>query len=176
MVSVRLLRTPHEYEDRIRALLAAGDDAFVPPLTASERATVSQSGDGDEGPTDIDGYVDRCLSRPMIAAFEGDRLCGFMSFDRLTNSDVLDAYTPTNYIAVLLIDEAYRNNGIATQLYDVLLNSLPSDLQAPSLSTKTWSTNHAHIAILERLSFTCVSRIADDRAPGIDTVYYARKL
>ncbi len=176
MTSVRLVRTPNEYADQIRTLLVAGDDAFVPPLTASERSTVSQSVDGNEGPTDIDGYVDRCLSRPMIAAFDDDRLCGFMSFGRLADSDVLDAYTPTNYVAVLLIDEAYRNKGIATRLYDFLLNALPSDLQAPSLSTKTWSTNHAHLAILERLSFECVSRIVDDRAPGIDTVYYARKL
>jgi ribosomal protein S18 acetylase RimI-like enzyme len=77
---------------------------------------------------------------------------------------------------VLVVDEGYRNRGIATAFYNYLLSSLPPALSQPAVSTKTWSTNRPHIAILESVSFDCVHRVVDDRKAGVDTVYYARRV
>ena len=174
-MEIRYVRQPDGEESAIRRLLSAADDAFVPPLTDDSRATVSQAG-GGRGSTSIDAYVDDCLDRPLLGAFDRDRLVGFASLDAYTDSDPLAAYTPTTYVSVLLVEDAYRGQGIATRIYTHLLESLPDELPQSSISTKTWQTNRAHIAVLDALGFECVHRIEDDRAPGVDTVYYARKL
>jgi len=174
-MEIRYVRQPNGEASALRRLLSAADDAFVPPLTDESRATVSQAGD-DHGSTSIDAYVDDCLNRPLLGAFDGDRLVGFASLEAYTDSDPLAAYTPTTYVSVLLVEEAYRGQGIATRIYDHLLESLPDELPQSSLSTKTWHTNRAHVAILDSLGFECVHRVEDDRAPGIDTVYYTRRL
>ena len=173
MSTVRYIRNPTPYRGDIRRLLVANDENFVPPLTASERAEMSRASD-QSGPTDIDSYVSACLDRPMIGAFDDGRLVGFASFEPVVDSEPLAAFTPTNYLAVLVVDEPYRNQGLATEFYGYLFDSLPPGRQLPTVSTRTWSTNEAHLAILDRLGFECVHRITDDRAPGVDTVYYAR--
>lgn len=174
MTALRLIRTPADETPAIRRLLSRADTAFVPPLTDDARATISRP-DDEPGLTSIDDYVAACLDRPMVGAVDDGQLVGFASFEPRTDSEPLAVYTPTNHVAVLVVDEAYRNRGIATAFYNQLLSSLPPDLRQPAVSTKTWSTNHPHIAILESLSFDCAHRVVDDRKPGVDTVYYARR-
>jgi len=175
MDTVTLIRQPVAEEEAIRRLLSTADDAFVPPLTADARATISRPGDGP-GPTSIEAYVEACVERPMVGAFEDGQLVGFASFEARTDSEPLADHTPTNHVEVLVVDESYRNTGLATAFYKHLISSLPPDLHQPAVSTKTWSTNRPHIAVLESLSFDCIHRIDNDRGPGIDTVYYARQL
>ncbi|OVE84837.1 GNAT family N-acetyltransferase [Natronolimnobius baerhuensis] len=176
MVSIRFVDASAREREQaaIRQLLVDADESFVPPLTGANRATVSRS-DDEGGSTDIDGYVDRCVSRPLLGAFDGDDLVGFSSFHELTTADALEGYTPATHVEILIVDEGFRNRGIATRLYRALLEeNVPASHRHPYVATKTWSTNHAHIAILEELSFECVERLPDDRKPGVDTVYYAR--
>ena len=176
MVSIRFVDASVRARERpaIRRLLADADDSFVPPLTGTERTAVSRS--ADEGTaTDLEGYVDRCVSRPMVGAFDDGDLVGFGSFEEISSADALEGYTPTHHVELLIVDERVRDRGIGTRLYRSLLDDLPPSVAQPHVSTKTWSTNHAHIAILERLAFSCVERIPDDRGPGVDTVYYARR-
>ena len=40
------------------------------------------------------------------------------------------------------------------------------------IALRTWSTNAAQLRLMEKLGFTCVLRLPDDRGPGVDTVYY----
>lgn len=176
MVSIRLADASVRDRERsaIQRLLADADESFVPPLTGTERTAVSRSAD-EGGATDIEGYVDRCVSRPMIGAFDDGDLVGFGSFEEIESADALEGYTPTNHVEILIVDERYRDRGIGTRLYRSLLDDLPPSVARPHVSTKTWSTNRAHVAILERLGFACVERIPDDRGPGVDTVYYARR-
>ena len=174
MTIVPELRQPATDEMAIRRLLIAADEAFVPPLTADSRAAISRPGD-ERGPTSIEDYVAACLDRPLLGAVEDGRLVGFCSFEPRTDGGPLADYTPTNHVEVLVVDEAYRNHGIATGFYRHLLSSLPPAFDQPAVSTKTWSTNEPHLAILESLSFDCVHRVVDDRKPGVDTVYYARR-
>jgi len=175
MPTVRSISQPATYRTDVRRLLVASDDSFVPPLTSPDRAGMSRAS-GQAGPSEIDGYVSACLNRPMIGALDDDRLVGFASFEPMVESEPLGEYTPTNHLTVLVVDEAYRNNGLATSFYNYLFDSLPPALHQPAVSTKTWSTNGAHLAILDSLGFECVSRIEDDRAKGVDTVYYARRI
>lgn len=174
-MEIRFVRQPTAEETGIRRLLSAADEAFVPPLTDERRATVSRAGEGT-GQTSIEGYVDDCLGRPLLGAFDDDRLVGFASLDSHADSEPLADYTPTTHVSVLVVDETYRGEGIATRFYTKLLDSIPDDLPQSALSTKTWHTNDAHTAILDSLGFECVHRVEDDRAPGVDTVYYARRL
>ena len=175
MTTVRFIRQPTAEETAIERLLSAADEAFVPPLTDDARATVSRPGDGP-GPTSIEEYVAACLDRPLLGAFDEGQLVGFASLEPRTDGGPLADYTPTTHVSVLVVDEAYRGEGIATRCYENLLDTLPSKLPQSAISTKTWSTNRAHIAILGSLGFDCVHRVGDDREPGVDTVYYARRL
>ena len=175
MVTVSWCRQPAAEATTIRELLSAADDAFVPPLTDASRSTISRAGDGP-GPASIEGYVDDCLDRPLLGAFDAGRLVGFASLETHHDSEPLADYTPTTHVSVLVVDESARGQGIATRIYKHLLDELPDELPQSAVSTKTWSTNHAHIAILESLGFECVHRVVDDRKPGVDTVYYARRL
>lgn len=175
MATVRYISQPATYSTDVRRLLVAADDSFVPPLTAPERAGMSRAS-GQPGPADIDGYVEACLDRPMVGALDDGQLVGFASFEPMVDSEPLDSFTPTNHLTVLVVDESYRNQGLATDFYRYLFGSLPVDQQQSAVSTKTWSTNGAHLAVLDALDFECVHRVPDDRAPGVDTVYYARRV
>lgn len=175
MTTVRFIHQPTAEEAAIRRLLSAADEAFVPPLTDDARATISRPGD-KPGPTSIQEYLEACLGRPMVGAFDEGQLVGFASLESRTDDGPLAAYSPTTHVSVLVIDEAYRGEGIATRFYNYLLDTVPEGLPQSAISTKTWHTNRGHIAILDSLDFECVHRVEDDRAPGIDTVYYARRL
>jgi len=175
MTSVEYISQPATYRSDIRRLLTAANESFLPPLTDPSRAEMSRAS-GQAPSTDIDSHVDGCVDRPMVGALDGDQLVGFASFEPMVDSEPLADYTPTNHLTVLVVDEAYRNQGLATDLYGYLFESLPPNQQQPAISTKTWSTNDAHLAILDSLDFTCVASVKNDRAPGVDTVYYARRI
>jgi len=174
MTVVRRLDRPAAYAAEVRRLLAAADDEFVPPLTAPARRGVSRTG-GAAGPTSIDGYLADCLDGPLLGAVDDGRLVGFAALREVTDGDVLGAYAPSTHVSVLVVAPASRGRGIATRLYDHLLDAPPAGLPDSAVSTKTWHTNRAHIAILESRGFDCIERLADDRKPGVDTVYYARE-
>ncbi|MFB6109037.1 MAG: GNAT family N-acetyltransferase [Haloplanus sp.] len=171
-MSIRRVRRRGRYRESVADLLADFDDAFVPPLTGSDRDAVARSSD-EHGPATLGGYVERCLDRPMLGAFDGDDLVGFCSFHPVVRSRYLDGYTPANHVSILLVRRPYRNRGVATRFYRRLLTDLDSALRRPYVTTKTWSTNHAHLRVLDKHGFDCVARVEDDRGDGVDTVYYA---
>jgi len=173
MATVRFVRDRARHAADVERLLAAADDEFVPPLTGPGRADVARS-DGEGGPGTLDEYVERCLARPMIGAFDGDDLVGFSSFRPLDRAPALDGHLPTNHVSILIVDPAYRGRDLAGATYRRLLSDLPADRRRPYVSTKTWSTNRAHLRVLDDLGFACVERRPDDRGEGVDTVYYAR--
>ena len=41
---------------------------------------------------------------------------------------------------------------------------------------RTWSTNGVQRSLLERSGYRMVRCLADDRGPGIDTLYYLKEL
>ena len=56
-------------------------------------------------------------------------------------------------------------------MYDVILN----ERKEKNIATRTWSTNYAHMHILNNLGFKLVQRDINDRGPNIDSVYYLKK-
>lgn len=44
-----------------------------------------------------------------------------------------------------------------------------------NIFTRTWSTNFAHIKILQAFGFETVKVLKNDRGSGIDTVYFKKE-
>jgi ribosomal protein S18 acetylase RimI-like enzyme len=158
----------------IRRLIQTVDDEFVPPLTGGSRSDMDRSA-AEGGHTDVDGYVNRCLARPLIYAVEDDRVVGFLSFKQIAESKFLDGYIPSNHVEIVAVEPASRGQGIASTLYEYLFTDLPTEWVQPYVTTKTWDGNEAHIALLEQFGFDLVHRIPNDRGADTDTVYFARE-
>lgn len=173
MATVRHVLEPAQYRDGIREILSLVDEEFVPPLTDSSRAAVTRT-EAEGGASDLRGYVKRCLTRPLVGALVDDTLVGLLSFEHIADAFPVASYTPTNHVEIIAVRPTHRGHGLAAAMYRHILHELPTDVARPNVSTKTWDSNVAHIAVLDRLGFDLVAREVNDRGPGIDTVYYAR--
>lgn len=158
----------------IRRLIQTVDAEFVPPLTDDSRSSMDRSA-AEGGHTDVDGYLKRCLARPLIYAVENGRVVGFLSFEQISESKFLEGYTPSNHVEIVAVEPASRGQGIASALYEYLFTELPTEWVQPYVTTKTWEGNDAHIAILDQFGFGLVHRIPNDRGSDTDTVYFARE-
>jgi len=79
---------------------------------------------------------------------------------------------PNIYLSTLILSTESRGKGVTKKLYAHLFNELYPD---KSIFTRTWSTNLAHIKILDYFSFEEIARLENDRGNGIDTVYFAKR-
>lgn len=50
-----------------------------------------------------------------------------------------------------------------------------SKISGSRITLRTWSTNGAQEHILDKLGYSLVRRLKDDRGEGIDTVYFVKK-
>ena len=99
-------------------------------------------------------------------------LLGFVTFKLDLVNAVLGADTlPNLYICTLLLSPAARGKGVTAKMYAHLFDSLYPSV---NLFTRTWSTNAAHLKILDRFGFSLIKRIENDRGEGIDTVYFGK--
>ena len=175
MVTVTIADDPAPYKEGIRRLFDESDEEFVPALTSENRTGVSRS-DGEEWFTSIEEYVRAALDGRLVVAVDDGTVVGVLIFKRIDDMGDLREYTPTDYVTELVVGSEHRGQGVGTSMYELLIEDSAADDGCASVSTKTWSTNHAHLSILDSLGFECVKRIPDDRGEGIDTVYYARRV
>ena len=84
--------------------------------------------------------------------------------------------TATAYLSTLIVAQAARGRGLARQLYAALFALARSWSEAPIVATRTWSTNDAHLPLIAALGFEEARRLAEDRGPGVDTVYFLKRL
>ena len=149
------------YKEQILTILRIGDRDFVPPLSARF------AHDWEEG------YFGGMKAGEILAAMEDGRILGFVAFkkDYLFESIITKDSFPNIYIATLLVHPDARGKHLTRAMYTHLFDTL---FPHENLFTRTWSTNAAHISILSRFGFSEVARIANDRAEGIDTVYFGR--
>jgi len=113
------------------------------------------------------------LREQMLAAVEGERLLGFVTFVENLSCKYFGAESfPNLYICTLLLSPDARGRGITRQMYTYLFDTL---YPKHNLFTRTWSTNAAHIKILSRFDFALIARIENDRGAGIDTVYFGKR-
>ena len=165
--------------DGVWQLLARYGDDFVPPLSA--RSSTCQQGLqpgaslSDQGPT---AYFQELRKQQFLLSLEGERVTGFLSFRRNFVPEILENKEDEGllglYVTTLIVDADFRRQGVARRFYRQLMTCWPQ--QRRLISTRTWSGNTGHIALLEALDFAGPVRIPDDRGPGIDTVYYYKLL
>ena len=159
------------YRDDIFSTLKESDNDFIPPLSMRNSTTQTNLTAGTIGEHAILSYGNEMLSQVILGAFEEDNLLGFVSFkENYTNDIITSDSLPNIYISTLVLKKEARGKRLTQQMYDCLFNKLYKDR---SIFTRTWSTNAAHLKILENFNFTLIKTIENDRGVGIDTVYFA---
>ena len=160
------------YGAQILDILRACDKDFVPPLSArfSTSDTTFSAETGVEN--GVNAYFEDMMRQHVLAAIEDGALLGFVTFATDLVNGVLGADTlPNLYICTLLLSPAARGRGVTAKMYAHLFDTLYPRV---NLFTRTWSTNHAHMKILDRFGFDLIKRIENDRGEGIDTVYFGK--
>lgn len=161
------------YSDDIKKLLLLSDKEFVPPLSARTSAldkTFSVSSDVKDG---ITTYLEEMKKHEIMAAFENEKLIGFVSYRFDFVSEIIsESELPNIYVSTLVLSEAARGKGLTKKMYSYLFNELFAER---NVFTRTWSTNGAHTKILSDFGFFEILRKKNDRGEGIDTVYYKKE-
>ncbi len=162
-----------KYEEEILNMLKDADDDFLPPLSKRNvnRETNRNTFSDVRSEQNIRNYCSAMLKESVLAIFEGDALCGFVSFAENLKNEIITE-TPNIYIGTAVIAATLRGKGALTKAYDHLFNDIFRDR---NIFTRTWSTNAAHIKVLSKFSFDEIKRIKDDRGEGIDTIYFLKR-
>lgn len=158
-----------DIREAVGELLSACADEFVPPL--SQRYSTSQADLGSvQGSPFPDAYFNVMRDQSIICAFEGEVLAGFLSY--VEGYELACLGGPSTYVTTLCVAAGLRRRGVASALY----RHLESVVGTGVVSLRTWSTNVAQTEALRRLGYRCVGRVVDDRGPGIDTMYFAKRV
>jgi ribosomal protein S18 acetylase RimI-like enzyme len=172
-VTVRLVEDVEPCADAIWSLLEIADGEFVPPLS-TRTGTEQRQGLDERSRDDLTTFFEACLDHEFLLAEQADDVVGFLSFHDGYEIEELQGYVPSNYVSTVVVHPDHRRKGYARQLYQHLFEALPPAVEQPYVTTRTWGTNDSHIALLEEFGFETLSRVPDDRGPGIDTVYFGR--
>ena len=160
------------YKSFLLDILTQNDTAFVPPLS-SRTGTTQTSFQSKENPSGVADYLTQMLSQQILGVFLEDNRVGFVSYRENRVTDVFGAETMLNiYISTLVLQPETRGMGITKKAYRYLFDEIYPER---NVYTRTWSTNTAHIKILQSFGFEELKRIPNDRGAGIDTVYYCKK-
>ncbi len=168
--------TESEWND-IWDILCDCDNEFVPPLSSRNSSTQSNLiiGGQDEQ-TDVKAepyvYFEGIKNQKFILAEIEGRVVGFLTFRINYSCDALQDFGVSNYITTLCVDKKHRKQGILSRMYDHMENELPEGVRCSKVSTRTWSRNNAHIGMLMKRGYSVLKTLADDRGPGIDTLYF----
>ena len=155
-------------------LLCLYDHAFIPPLSAREHTYQSNLTVDLTATKEPRRYFEMLKEQSFLLAQDRDKVIGFMSFRLHYVFEDLNESVETIYVTTVIVDEAYRGQGITTHLYTEL-EEIAKQRKRP-IMTRTWSTNSGHIRVLHRMGMQEVKRIEDGRGPGLDTVYYRKEL
>lgn len=155
---------------QVRRLLHHADAEFVPPLSARRTALDE---DFSSGTGSLDAYERDLLAHPLLLATAFGRVDGLAGYRRC-RLIIAGAEVDCLYLSTIIVSARARRTGIGGDLYAALIH-LAHDANIP-LVTRTWSENDAHLRLARRYRLREVERVADDRGPGIDTVYLARGL
>ena len=160
------------YKSFLLDILTQNDTAFVPPLS-SRTGTTQTSFQSKENPSGVADYLTQMLSQQILGVFLEDNRVGFVSYRENRVTDVFGAETMLNiYISTLVLQPETRGMGITKKAYRYLFDEIYPER---NVYTRTWSTNTAHIKILQSFGFEELKRIPNDRGEGIDTVYFYKK-
>ncbi len=165
---------PEEYENQVWELLKLADHEFIPPLSARHSTTQGNllpgREDANRGPVE---YFDSLKAQRICLYIADGTVAGFISYiaDHLLKISTVSDALLVNYVSTVIVHPSYRGRGITEKLYREMLR----ETKLP-LATRTWSTNYAHIHILDKLQFKLMMVLKNDRGENIDTVYYMKTL
>lgn len=172
ITAVKLLADSQKKD--IWELLLLADKEFIPPL--SERESTVQQGlepTNDSTKKVPRAYFEELVQQEFLLASTNDRVIGFFSY--ISNHTVkLQAGEKilADYVSTIIVHPDYRRGGIAEKFYERMIDSKDSG----NIVTRTWSSNFAHLRLLQKLGFQNVLTVTDDRGTGIDTVYMCKSI
>jgi ribosomal protein S18 acetylase RimI-like enzyme len=166
---------PEKHYNEIVRLLVLTDKDFFPPLSSRTSTTqehfaleaISQNADRT-----IYSYFQALLKQCFIIASADNEAKAFLSYKKNHVASDVDVLGKNAYVSTICVDPEYRGIGITSRFYD----TLEADKNNQLVYTRTWSENHTHISLLKKREYELILEIADDRAAGISTVYYAKRL
>ena len=79
------------------------------------------------------------------------------------------------YLSFLGVHPKYRHKGIGRFLREMALKILKVH-GMKEVHTRTWSTNKIMIKINQEMGFKIEKIVKDERGPGVDSIYFKRKL
>lgn len=154
---------------QILEMLTFSDREFVPPLSARSSTTQQNLSGSESCPDGIRQYYTQLQTQKVMAAVEGDRLLAFVSYiENYISGPITPGDTPNIYLSTLVMRPEARGKGLTKQLYTHLFDAY----KPVPVFTRTWSTNIAHIRILDFFGFETLEILKDHRGPGIDTIYF----
>ncbi len=157
-------------KEQIWDLVKASDKEFIPPLSAREGTTQKNLLD-EQSELVPSEYFNALVQQSFILYIKHFRVIGFLSYIPDHHLEAAsDVDMVCDYISTIIVDPKYRNKGYTTAMYRKLFSARPGKIYA----TRTWSLNHTHISLLDKLGFSLILRLKDDRGDGIDTVYYSK--
>lgn len=162
-----------KFYGEILEMLIAGDDEFVPPLSARNSTTQKNLKGSEKKPNGILSYFEEMKKQRIMVATEENKLIAFLSFrENFINEKITEDDTPNIYISTLIVHPEGRGRRLTQTMYSILFDTYKD----VNIFTRTWSTNAAHIRILSKFSFETLCTIENDRGKGIDTVYFVKRL
>jgi len=161
--------------EQLKELLFRVDDEFVPSLSSREGTTQKYLHSGNKK-NEIKSYYQEMRIQHNIVCTSNNKLLGFISFISNHEIDILENYTPCNYLSTIAVDPNYRGRKIASKLYQFFIDKSTIIFKANYLVTRTWSTNKEHINLLHKLGFKLAKIVPNARGEGIDTIYFSLDL
>ena len=165
----------HEQEklfrkEEICRLLKEGDTEFVPPLSSRFRAQNPHLSEAEcQASFAPDYYAFMCRGR-IFAALADGKILGFVAYHENYVCPYIGEEThPNIYISSLFVSKEARGAHLTQRMYTEIFSHVGEKTR---IFTRTWSTNGAHIRILSKFGFAEIARVKDERAAGIDTVYF----
>jgi ribosomal protein S18 acetylase RimI-like enzyme len=154
--------------DELRGMVRQVADDFVPSLAA--RSSTTQSDLNSVRAIGIDAYLTELLTQHTLLAHATDgSAAAFLSFRSNYVHPKFPELGACVYVSTIAVVRAFRREGFARDLYSVLFrldHALPR-----RILLRTWADNISHLSLLAELGFDILGRAADDRGPGVDTVY-----
>ena len=148
----------------LERLLLEVDNDFLPPLSSRSSATQRSFGCGYYPSMNVRPYLESLLGQRLVTASDGSGLVGFLSW---APSDDGGAYVST-----IATSRRLRGSGVGRGLYE----AFEAACDARVATLRTWSTNWTHLRLLRELGYEEVSRIANHRGAGVDTVCLSKRL
>ena len=129
-------------------LLCGSAEEFVPPLNQRSSTVQQDLVPGSQAQPRPTNYFEELKSQAFLLYVEKDQVLGFLSFRPDYVAEVLHDPTPCAYVSTIVVRKDARRRGVTSKLYDRLLKG--EHHQNSYVSTRTWSENQGHIALLEK--------------------------